>query len=163
LVLHNKLRLLSISFLSCVSIAQLRGTAGTHTVVAVPSTCQIQGMKNLQSSNQYLEQTDKHPFNERSLFQVKPFWIVTKQEMTRWQWHQLDHMQIIFTSLRQITTPAPHPFLQAGCSSWRQSNSVKPLKATSIKEMIQYRDSYYRGLVESCMWFSNGIISSGLK
>jgi len=100
LVLHNKSRLLSISFLSCVSIAQLRGTAGMHTVVAFPSTCQIRGMKNLQSSNQYLEQTDKHPFNERSLFQVKPIWFVTKQEMTRWQWHQLDHMQIICISLQ---------------------------------------------------------------
>jgi len=30
----------------------------------------------------------------------KPFWILTKQEMTRWQWHQLDHMQIICTSLQ---------------------------------------------------------------
>jgi len=28
---------------------------------------------------------------------VKPIWILTKQEM-EWQWHQLDHMQIICTS-----------------------------------------------------------------
>ena len=40
----------------------------------------------------------------------KPFWILLKQEMMGWQWHQLNHMQIICTSLqsRQITTPAPH-------------------------------------------------------
>jgi len=28
----------------------------------------------------------------------KPFWILLEQEMTGWQWHQLDHMQIICTS-----------------------------------------------------------------
>ena len=31
-----------------------------------------------------------------------------KQEMMGLQWRQLDHMQIICTSLRQISTPAPH-------------------------------------------------------
>jgi len=31
-----------------------------------------------------------------------------KQDMIGLQWHQLDHMQIICTSLRQITMPAPH-------------------------------------------------------
>jgi len=30
----------------------------------------------------------------------KPFWIVLEQEMMWWQWHQLDHMQIICTSLQ---------------------------------------------------------------
>ena len=29
----------------------------------------------------------------------KPFWILLKQEMMGWQWHQLNHMQIICTSL----------------------------------------------------------------
>jgi len=29
--------------------------------------------------------------------QVKPNWILMKQEMMGWQWHQLDHMQIICT------------------------------------------------------------------
>jgi len=31
---------------------------------------------------------------------VTPIWILMKQEMTEWQWHQLDHMQIICTSLQ---------------------------------------------------------------
>jgi len=31
---------------------------------------------------------------------VKPIWILTKQEMTGWQWHQLDHVQIICTLLQ---------------------------------------------------------------
>ena len=30
----------------------------------------------------------------------KPFWILLKQEITGWQWHQLNHMQIICTSLQ---------------------------------------------------------------
>jgi len=31
----------------------------------------------------------------------KPFWIWLEQEMLGWQWHQLDHMQIICTSLQR--------------------------------------------------------------
>jgi len=30
----------------------------------------------------------------------KPYWILMKQEMMGWQWHQLDHMQIICTSFQ---------------------------------------------------------------
>jgi len=30
----------------------------------------------------------------------KPLWILLEQEMMGWQWHQLDHMQIICTSLQ---------------------------------------------------------------
>jgi len=30
----------------------------------------------------------------------KPFWILMKQEMMVWQWHQLDHVQINCTSLQ---------------------------------------------------------------
>jgi len=31
----------------------------------------------------------------------KPFWILLEQEMMGWQWHQLDHTQIICTLLRR--------------------------------------------------------------
>jgi len=31
-----------------------------------------------------------------------------EQEMMGWQWHQLDHMQIICTSLQTDTMPVPH-------------------------------------------------------
>ena len=47
-----------------------------------------------------------------------------------WQWHQLDHMQIIYTTLQtdsHASTP-PLNFLQAGCPSRRPTNSVKALK-----------------------------------
>ena len=30
----------------------------------------------------------------------KPFWILLKQEMTGWQWHQPNYMQIVCTSLQ---------------------------------------------------------------
>jgi len=30
----------------------------------------------------------------------KPFWILLEQQMMLWQWHHLDHMQIICTSVQ---------------------------------------------------------------
>jgi len=30
----------------------------------------------------------------------QPFWILLEQEMMGWQWHQVDHMQFIRTSLQ---------------------------------------------------------------
>jgi len=61
------------------------------------------------------------------------------QEMMGWQWHQLDHMQNCKSFAPQISMPAPHHsiFLQAGCSSWRPTNSVKALKTTRL-QTIQY-------------------------
>ena len=61
----------------------------------------------------------------------KPFWILLKQEMMEWQWHQLNHMQIICTSLQTDNMPAPHHsiFLQARCPACHPTNSVKALKA----------------------------------
>jgi len=57
------------------------------------------------------------------------------------QWHQMDHMQAIWTSPRswQKTTPTSHRsiFLQAGCSSCNPTNSVKALKAQSIAQSIR--------------------------
>jgi len=58
----------------------------------------------------------------------KPFWILKKQEMTGWQWHQMDHMQIICTSLQtdNHTSITSLNFLLPSC---RQSSSIKALKA----------------------------------
>jgi len=53
-----------------------------------------------------------------------------KQEMMGRQWHQLDHMQIICTSLQtdnHVSTLTTQ-FLQAECSSFCPTNSVKALK-----------------------------------
>jgi len=57
----------------------------------------------------------------------------TEARDSAWQWHQLGHMQVC-TSL-QTDNPASTPllsFLQAGCPSCLQTNSVKALKATSL-------------------------------
>ena len=61
----------------------------------------------------------------------KPFWILLEQEMMGWRWHQLDHMQIICTSLQtdNHTSTSPLRFLQAGCPFCRQTNNVKALNA----------------------------------
>jgi len=50
-----------------------------------------------------------------------------KQEMMGWQWHQLDHMQIICIT--------PDRFLQAKCFSSRPVNSVKALQVS--KKQVQ--------------------------
>ena len=49
----------------------------------------------------------------------KPFWILLEQEMMGWQWHQLDHVQIIFTLLQtdNHASTVSLTFLQAKCSS----------------------------------------------
>jgi len=61
----------------------------------------------------------------------KPFWILLEQETMGWQWHQLDHMQIICTLLHtdNHASTSPVQFLQARCSSFCPTNSVKALKA----------------------------------
>jgi len=60
---------------------------------------------------------------------VKPIWILMKQEIMGWQWHQLDHMQIICTLLQTDNHAGTSSlnFLQAGCSSWCRTNSDKAL------------------------------------
>ena len=44
-----------------------------------------------------------------------------------WQWHQLNHMQAICSSLHASTSSVR--FLWARCSSWHPTNSIKVLKA----------------------------------
>jgi len=39
-----------------------------------------------------------------------PFRILLKQEMMEWQWHHLDHMQIICTSLQTDNHASTSPF-----------------------------------------------------
>jgi len=56
-----------------------------------------------------------------------------EQEMMWWQMHQLDHMQIICTSLQtdNHASTSPLKFLQAGSPSCCLTNIIKALKATS--------------------------------
>jgi len=61
----------------------------------------------------------------------KPFWILLDQEMMGWQWHQLDHMQIICTLIQtdNHNSASPLSFSQAGCPSCCRTNRIKALKA----------------------------------
>jgi len=53
----------------------------------------------------------------------------TEARDSEWQWHQLGHIQV-FTSLQTDNhASTPPQFLQAGCPSYRPTNSVKALKA----------------------------------
>jgi len=64
--------------------------------------------------------------------------ILLEQEMMGWQLHQLDHMQIICSSLQtdNQSMPVPHhTVLQAGCPSGRPTDSVKALKAQNVPDV----------------------------
>jgi len=54
--------------------------------------------------------------------------------MMGWQWHQLDRLQVICTSLQtdNITTQ----FLQARCPSCRPTNSIKALNETLLSILL---------------------------
>ena len=62
----------------------------------------------------------------RGTRKVEPIWILMKQEMLGWQWHQL---QVICTSLQTDNHASNSIVSQTACSSWRPINSVKALKA----------------------------------
>jgi len=68
----------------------------------------------------------------------KPFWILLEQDMMGWQWHQLDHMQIICTSLHtdNHANTSPLSFLHSGCPCCRPTNSVKALKVNKKRAQI---------------------------
>jgi len=62
---------------------------------------------------------------------AESLWIVMKQEMMGWQWHQLDYIPIICTSLQtdnHTSIPSVN-FLRAGCFSCCPADSVKAMKA----------------------------------
>ena len=64
-----------------------------------------------------------------------------KQEMTGWQWHQVDHMQIIRTVLQSDnhSSTLSLNYLQAICSFWRPTNSVKALKAITTAMTVIHK------------------------
>jgi len=74
---------------------------------------------------EHLGKPDQKRLNQSRL------WILTKQEMIGWQRRQLDDVQIVCTFLQTDNLPKTSSlnFLQAGCSSWCLTSSVKALKA----------------------------------
>ena len=77
---------------------------------------------------------------------VKRIWISCFFEArdSEWQWNQLGHMQVctLLQTDNHTSTP-PLCFLQAGCPSWRPTNSIKALKADcklkNIRLLQQWR------------------------
>ena len=90
-------------------------------------------------------QSHTHPFNGPFLGlprwagtrKVKPIWILLKQEIVSGSGISWAICKSAPRS-RQITKPAPHHsvFLQAGCPSYRPTNSVKALKATCNQSIV---------------------------
>jgi len=60
----------------------------------------------------------------------------TKARVSEWQWHQLGHMQVctLLQTNNHASTP-PLRFLQAGCPSCHQTNSVKALKGYHVIQL----------------------------
>jgi len=83
-----------------------------------------------------------HPFNNLSSRTTwvswhqkgKPFWILPEQEMMGWQWHQLDHMQIICTLIQtdNHASTSPHSFYRPDALPVDQSTEGKSLTTTVI-------------------------------
>jgi len=71
---------------------------------------------------------------------VKPIWILMNQEMMGWQRYQPDLRKIICTSLHtdNHSSTSTLNFLQAGCSFWCPTNSVKALKASTQDSVKHY-------------------------
>jgi len=79
---------------------------------------------------------------QASTREVKPVWIRMMMGFGM-QWHQLDHTQTICTSFQadNHTSTSWLSFLQAGCSSWCPTNSVKALKAEYRHRIDKYLDT----------------------
>ena len=101
-----------------------------------------------------------HPFNgsfsgttEVSRYQKgKTTLDFTEARDSEWQWHQLGHMQVC--TLLQTGSHASTlllSFLQAGCPSYRPTNSIKALKARCIHI---YRHIYIQTSINSCAMIS---------
>jgi len=71
----------------------------------------------------------------------------TEARYSEWQWHQLGHMQVCTSLQTDKNNPAPlhSVFLQAGCHSYRPTNSVKALNAT---ERVDTKQEYIHTTVK---------------
>jgi len=66
----------------------------------------------------------------------KPFWILLEQERMGWQWYQLDHVQIICTSLQSDNHSSTPPF------SFYRPDTLPATQPTASK--------HWRQLLHSC-------------
>jgi len=73
--------------------------------------------------------------------------------MMGWQWHQLDQMRIICTSLwtDNHASTSSLKFLQAGCPSCHPTNSIKALKAQSAHNCMHEKQITLNSLIISIL------------
>jgi len=112
------------------------------------------GYIKLHITNTHLTPSFPEKNLDKSEPQVKPFWILMKQETMGWQWHQLEHTLIICTSLQtdNHASTSSLNFLQARCSSWCRNNSFKALKAihcTNMNSILNLYDECDKTLTRS--------------
>jgi len=89
-----------------------------------------------------------HPFNglfSRTTWvsrhqKGKPFWISMEQEMMGWQWYQLDHMQIICTSLQTDNHASTSPL------SFYRPDALPTAQPTASKHWRRWR-SYLKPIM----------------
>ena len=79
----------------------------------------------------------------------KPFWILLKQEMMGWQWHQLDHMQIICTSLQTGNHANASPL-----SFYRPDALTAASKHWTVKANCTEAGTYTCRIAQYCEWYS---------
>ena len=85
-------------------------------------------------------------------YSAKLIWILIKQEMMGWQWHQLDHMQSFAPCSRQTTMLAPHHsfFTERILFLMPTTNSVKVLKALRYALNIAIFHATYCAITKHC-------------
>jgi len=128
-----------------------------------------------------------HPFNglfSRTTWisrhqKGKPFWILLDQEMIGWQWHQLDHMQIICTLLQTDnhanTSPlksfyrpdALHAAQPTTSKHWRMFfHEIKLLNAEFVNLVQKLAKNNYWKNTDILTWITtviNNAINSNLQ
>ena len=108
------------------------------TLLLMPIGLKLETNQNSHNSDNTNTHTHTHPFNgplsgttQVSRYQKgKTNLDFTGARDSEWQWHRLGNMQVCtFLQTDNYTSTSLLSFLQAGCPSCRQTNSVKALKA----------------------------------
>jgi len=72
------------------------------------------------------------------------------------QWHQRGHMQICTSPQTDHAYTPPVSFLQAGCPSCCQTNSIKALKAMTVVTVGEYLRSWESNTISFWQYCSDG-------
>ena len=98
-----------------------------------------------------------HPFNglfSRTTLVSWHHWVLLEQEMTGWQWHQLDHMQIIYTSLQtdNHASTSPVSFYRPDALPAAQPTASKHWRHTCIQYLQMKTHSFMAIIQDNLHW-----------